>query len=144
MASENWQERLEAYLDRELDAGAVADFEAETAASPALQAELAARQRFRTVAREVLRGEATATNGSAVRLAPRARRLAGRRARITAAAAVAAALGLLLLAPPLVRRPPNTPALRGGQVVALRFGEIPGATAVLESGCYDQATGTVR
>lgn len=144
MASENWQERLEAYLDGELDAAAVAAFEAETANSPALQAELAARQRFGALARGILRDEATATAGPAVRPAPRARRLAGRRARIAAAVGVAAALGLLLLAPTLVQRPASTPALRGGPVVALRFGEIPGATANLESGCYDQATGTVR
>ena len=33
---------------------------------------------------------------------------------------------------------------RPGQVVAVRFGELPGATAVLEVGCYDQATDTVH
>ncbi|MBK8168065.1 MAG: hypothetical protein IPK64_19130 [bacterium] len=143
MASENWQERLEAYLDGELDAAATAAFDAETAASPARQAELAARQRFGALAREVLRGEATAAAVPAP-ATRRARDAGRRRIRITAAAAVAAALGLLLLAPPLVRRPASVPALRGGPVVALRFGEIPGATAVLESGCYDQATGTVR
>lgn len=141
MASENWQERLEAYLDGELDAGAVADFEAETAASPALQAEVAARRRFGAMTRVILQGEATAAPSPAARPA---RRFDGRRLRITAVAAVAAALGLLLLAPPLARRPAGTAVLRSGLVVAPRFGEAPGTTTILETGCFDQATGTVR
>lgn len=143
MASENWQERLEAYLDGELDAAAAAAFEAETAASPARQAELATRQRFGALAREVLRGEATA----AAVPAPAARRARGarrRRTRITAAVAVAAALGLLLLAPTLVRRSAPVPEIRAGQVVAFRFGEIPDATVTLRTGCYDLETDNVQ
>lgn len=143
MASENWQERLEAYLDGELDAAAAAAFDAETAASPALQTELAARQRFGALARGILRDEATA----AAVPAPAARRARGarrRRTRITAAVAVAAALGLLLLAPTLVRRSAPVPEIRAGQVVALRFGEIPDATVTLRTGCYDLETDNVH
>lgn len=141
MASENWQERLEAYLDGELDAEAVADFEAETAASPALQAELAARRRFGAMTRGILRGEATQAPVSAVRPA---RGTTRRRAGITAAAALAAVLCLLLLAPPLMRRAASAPEIRAGQVVAIRFGEIPGATVTLKTGCFDHETDNAR
>ena len=161
MAHDNWHERLEAYLDSELDVEAIAAFEAETAASAALQAELSARRTFRSFARGVLLGETPPDLSLGV---PRVGRGADQgavrdrsflalftapRRRLRAAVAVAAMLGLALLAPRLVPRPGvSTPArsagLRAGQLVAVRFGELPGATVVLESGCYDQATDTVQ
>jgi hypothetical protein len=36
------------------------------------------------------------------------------------------------------------PDIRAGQVVAVRFGEIPNATVTIETGYYDNATDTVR
>lgn len=135
MASDDWRERLEAYLDGELDAEAAAAFTAETAASPQLQSELAARQRFGTVVRGVLRGDATPLLVTAMR---RDRGPAMRRARIaTAATALAAVLCLLLLSPRLVRQRVRATEIRAGQVVAVRFGEIPGATVTIRTGCYN-------
>lgn len=141
MAPDNWHVQLEAYLDGELDAAAAAAFEAETAASPALQAELSARRDFRAVARDVLLREAPPY--------PHHARPAARRPRFRTWTAAAAALALLLLAPWLLRlsgvsSPSRADELRAGQVVAIRFGELPGVTAVLEVGCYDQATDTVH
>ena len=59
---------------------------------------------------------------------------------------LAAVLALALLAPTLLRNLDgaagrSTP-VRSGQVVAVRFGEIPGGTVTLEAGCYDRSTGT--
>jgi anti-sigma factor RsiW len=148
MASDTWGERLEAYLDGELDNEAAAAFEAETAASASLQAELESRRRFRALARGVLLDE---TAPAPLIGSPRTvRGVHGRAARrVWGATAVAAVLGLLLLAPTLARRnaptsPPRLPDIRAGQVVAIRFGEIPNATVTIETGCYDQTTDTVR
>ena len=65
----------------------------------------------------------------------------------TAAAALAAVLTLALLAPTLLRNDhgaegPRSPITRAGNVTALRFGEQPGETTVLEAGCYDLAVGS--
>lgn len=142
MASENWQERLEAYLDGELDTAAAAAFEAETTSSSELQAELAARRRFRAVTRDILREEAVPTLALDARHARGAVRRRNR--NLAAMVAVAAALCLILLAPPLARRASTASVLRGGPVVAVRFGDVAGATVILEVGCYDQSTGTVH
>ena len=148
MASDTWSERLEAYLDGELDDEAAAAFAAETAASAALSAELEARRGFRALARGVwLDEEAPAPQITGPRTVRGVHGRASRRA--WTAAAVAAALVLLLLAPPPARRStskstPPAPEIRAGQVVAVRFGEIPNATVRLETGCYDHATDTVH
>ena len=49
-----WHERLEAYLDGELDRVERTTFEAETVADPGLTAELEARRRLRDRTREAL------------------------------------------------------------------------------------------
>ena len=141
MASERWHEQLEAYLDGELDDDAADAFAAQVAASPELQAELASRQRFRAVSRRILGSDNVDTPMPAK--AP-TRRSISRRSRVTAAAALAAAVGLLLLAPALARRRAPAPEIRAGQIVAIRFGEIPGATVTLETGTYDHETNTVH
>lgn len=159
MARDDWSERLEAYLDGELDRAETAAFEAETAADPALQAELAARREFRDRARRALLGETPADLAdlarslgrlAPIRPAPSPGRpgRAGRR-RVWAALAIAASLGLILLVPALLRdRPaaegPSIPITRTGQVVAIRFGEIPGETVVLQTGSYDLTTDTIH
>jgi len=148
MASDTWSEQLEAYLDCELDDEAAAAFAAETAASAPLRDDLEARRAFRALARGVLLDEkAPAPLIGSQRTARGEHSRASR--RVWAVAAVAAALGLLLLAPTLARRsaptsPPRLSDIRAGQVVAVRFGEIPNATVTIETGCYDHATDSIR
>jgi len=148
MASDTWSERLEAYLDGELDDEAAVAFAAETAASAPLRAELEARRGFRALVRGALLDETAPV--PLIGSPRKARGVHGRASRrVWTAAAVAAALGLLLLTPTRARRPaptspPRAPEIRAGQVVAIRFGEIPNATVTIETGCYDHATDTVR
>lgn len=159
MARDDWSERLEAYLDGELDRAQTAAFEAETAADPDLQDELAARREFRDKTRRALLGETPADLAdlarSLGRLAPirpaaspdRPRRT-GRRRR-WAVLALAASLGLILLVPTVLRNDHGAegprPSITGaGQVAAIRFGEIPGETVVLQTGRYDFTTDTVH
>ena len=143
MARDAWSEQLEAYLDGELDTAAAAAFEAETNAVPELRRELAARQVFRVQARRALLAEATAEWRHPAQVPIRRRR------RWPILAAAAAALAVIVLAPALRRLNENAgeprPAItRAGPVTALRFGESPNRTLILETGCYDQSSDTVQ
>jgi len=156
MATERWYERLEAYLDGELDRSERAAFETETAADPALQAELEARGAFREQSRRALAGAAGLPDDLADDLADLAR---GRGRQTTPTRprrlqdrwpvlALAAVLLLAILAPTVLRNDHGAAGPRSittaGPVTAVRFGEEPGAIAVLEAGCYDLAAGSCR
>jgi anti-sigma factor RsiW len=137
MARDDWPERLEAYLDGELDAGAAAAFTAETAADPDLRAALAGRRAFRDLARGAL------ADGLPAAPAERAgtRRRRGRRWPVLA---IAATLALAIVVPALLRNEhgaegPRSTITRAGQVAAVRFGERPGETVTLEAGWHDQS-----
>ena len=169
MRPDHWDERLEAYLDHELPAAERAAFESEVAVDPERARALAARRELREAARRCLGADVPAglaaeiTLGLTTRLAdrrdgrrllrssaPTASRWPGRRpVALAAAAAVAAAV----LVPALLldrdggvgvgSGAGTTETIAGpGQVVAVRFGESPGATVVLEACCYDRSTGT--
>jgi anti-sigma factor RsiW len=175
MKPDPWQERLEAFLDHELDPTARDAFAAEAAADPEIAAALAARRRLREAARDALTvgvpADVTDLATAALRMgaaepragadtapddcldAPPAPRPHARLARAWprrprarwAVLGLAAVLALALLAPTLLRNLDgaagrSTP-VRSGQVVAVRFGEIPGGTVTLEAGCYDRSTG---
>ena len=151
MARDQWYEQLEAYLDGELDRAAATEFEAETAADQELIAELRERKAFRDEARGALTGD----------LPPDLTELARGLGRQTSQSknprrdhrwtmlALAAGLTLAIFAPRLLRNDhgavgPRSIITTGGPVVALRFGETPGAVVDLEAGCYHLTTGTCR
>jgi len=171
MRPDHWGERLEAYLDHELSAAERADFEAQVAADPGRARELAARRELRDAARRCLGADvpgdlsAEVSRQLATRLADRrdgrhawrpsaltsARRPGRRRVALAAAATLAAAI----LVPALLLDRGGDGGSGAGsgagsgftstgpdQVVAVRFGESPGATVVLEACCYDRSTGT--
>ena len=138
MAREIWSEQLEAYLDGELDPRAAQAFEAETAADPELSRMLEERRSFRQDARHALGGDMPAELAPLARAMGRPvnRRRTGRRWPLLAAAAT---LAVAVLAPTLLRNihgaaGPRSTITRSGQVVAIRFGETPGGTVVLEPG----------
>ena len=152
MASDQWYEQLEAYLDGELDRAATAEFEAETANDRELTAILHDRRGFRDTAREAL------TSDLPPDLTELARGLGRRplqpdnprRDHRWTMVALAAVLTLALLAPRLLRNqngavgPRSTTITTGGPVIALRFGETPDAVVDLEAGCYHLTTGICR
>lgn len=155
MAHDSWYERLEAYLDGELDAGARVAFEEETARNADWSAELKARLGFREEARQALRGEVpedlfTARNATEASpgQAP-ARVLPFPRNRLRPLLALAAVLVLVILAPRLLRNErgaegPRSTITIDGPVTALRFGETPDQTARLRAACFDLAAGVCR
>ncbi|MFO7653191.1 MAG: hypothetical protein R6X25_05145 [Candidatus Krumholzibacteriia bacterium] len=146
-------ERLEAYLDGELDHAARAAFDAELDADPALRAALAGRRAFRETTRRAL-GDAQAVDLEALVCRPTASRKSdrfphGSWRHAWPALALAAGIALVALVPPLLRNDPGaegprSPITRAGQVVAVRFGEVPGGTVVLRAGVYDERTGEVH
>lgn len=148
---QDWHVRLEAYLDGELDQVARQTFEAETAADPALQAELAARRRFRSQTREALSGDLPsdlAQLATAVGRRPRGESRF-RVDRRWVAVALAATLALVIVVPGVLRNQlgvagSHATITRSGQLVAVRFGEIQGDTIELEAGCYDLDHGECR
>jgi anti-sigma factor RsiW len=155
MAHDSWYERLEAYLDGELDANARAAFEEESATRADWSAELKSRLRFRDEARQALRGEVpedlfTASNATEVSpgQAP-ARVLPFPRYRLRPLLALAAVLVLAILAPRLLRNQqgavgPRSTITIDGPVTALGYGETPHQTTRLEAGCFDLAAGVCR
>jgi len=153
MARDDWPERLEAYLDGELDPAAAAAFASETAADPARRAELAERQAFREAAQRALAGGvpvdlaavARGVGRDAMRPADVVRDRPTARGRGWRVLAIAATLVLVLVAPRLLRNDPGaegprSPINRAGQVAAVRFGEQPGETVILEAGRYDSTS----
>lgn len=152
MADDRRHEQLEAYLDQQLDADEIAAFEAALAADPDLARELDERRAFRREARAALADsddldlDALAHSVAASSASPPSSRpRAWRRARWPMLAA-AAVLCAAVLGPRLLRDDPGAPdqhptMTRSGQVVALRFGEQPGAAIHLEAGCYHQSLG---
>ncbi len=160
MARDDWPVRLEAYLDGELDPADAAAFEAETAADPALQAELAGRRAFREAARGALIGDPAAGFAGLADPALHAGRRPGalgthrgevgrRRPRSWQVLALAATVAAALLVPRLLRNEhgaegPRSSITRAGQVAAVRFGEQPGETVQLEAGVYDLSTDRVQ
>lgn len=153
MKHERWEEQLEAYLSGELDEEARESFETETAANPEWKAALASRQAFSLAARAALRDEPAADLQELAVRSLRAGRVAGRRQAaprrriwISLAAAV---LVLAAFLPVLLRNfdgaaGPRSSITRSGQLVAVRFGEMPGETVRYEAGCFDQSYGTCR
>ncbi|HOX25516.1 MAG TPA: hypothetical protein PLL30_11905 [Candidatus Krumholzibacteria bacterium] len=152
MGYDDWSERLEMYLDGELDDAAHAAFEAETAANPALATALAQRRAFRDEARLALTGGAVPTLADHAHVA--ARQPAPPKTKTQAARprlergwpllAAAATLALAILAPTVLRddrgaEGPRSAITRAGQVAAVRFGEEPGKTVMLEAGWYDRS-----
>ena len=149
MARDDWYERLEAYLDGELDRVDTAAFEAETAADPALQSALDERRAFRAQARRALSADLPADLADlAVGLGRQTRTRNPRRHRRWQAVALAATLAAAVLAPSLLRNRSGAEGPRSitmaGPVAAVRFGEQPDATVVLEAGCFDLAAGSCR
>jgi len=155
MARDDWNERLEAYLDGELAPEEAAAFAAATAADPARQDELEARRRFRAAARDALGDEpaldvAALVRGAAAAPAPVGERTGPRwRRRAWPALALAAVLAVAVLGPRLLRNVPGaagprSTTIRAGQVTAVGYGEEPGRTVTLQTGVYDQRTGKVH
>lgn len=163
MAHDNWQERLEAYLDGELDAGARSAFEAEATRDPALSKELSERRTFRERTRSALRGGLPEKlvnlrdleEGRAARTKDStAKHTTGRilsipTSRLRPLLALAAVLLLAILAPQLLRNRhgaegPRSSITIDGPVTALGYGETPHQTTRLEAGCFDLAAGACR
>jgi anti-sigma factor RsiW len=143
MVRENWHERLEAYLDDELDPAARCSFAAETAADPDLARELAERRAFREDARQAMHAEVPADLAGLATVPTAGRRSVLRRLALP----LAAVLALAVLAPTLLRNlpgaaGPRSELTRAGQVVAVRYGEIPDAAVELEAGCYHLSLGS--
>ena len=67
---------------------------------------------------------------------------------LTPVLAVAATLALAIMAPTVLRNLDGAEGPRSitvaGPVAAVRFGEEPDATVVLEAGCFDLAAGSCR
>ena len=151
MAHEQWNIMLEAYLDGELDPATAADFEAATAADPALTAILEERRAFKTSARRALDSDlppdlAALASSFSRQTEPATRKPRDRRWTLMALAAV---LTLAILAPRLLRNVPGVAGPRstittGGSVIAVRFGEQAEAAVELEAGCYHLTTGACR
>jgi anti-sigma factor RsiW len=148
MKHEQWIEQLEAYLDNELKPEQRAAFEAETAATPELLAELEARRAFGAAVRGELQADLPSDLQTlAIQALHAGYRTKSRRAkRRWAALAVAATVTVAVLIPRLLRNSEEAGGHRfetrqSGQVVAVRFGEQPGRAIYLEAGCFDQNQG---
>ncbi|MDY0111159.1 MAG: hypothetical protein RBT60_14625 [Candidatus Krumholzibacteria bacterium] len=151
MKHEQWFEQLEAYLDDELIPEQRAAFEAATAATPELQAELEARRAFGAAVRGELQANLPPDLQTlAVQALHAGYRTKSRRAkRRWAALAVAATVAVAILVPRLSRNfeeaeGPRFETRQSGQVVAVRFGEQPGRAIYLEAGCFDQNQGACQ
>ena len=147
-----WHERLEAYLDGELDRVERTTFEAETAADPDLAAELEARRRLRDRTRAALGADLPEDLVDLARASGRRPRASTSRFRVDrrwVVVALAATIALAIVAPRVLRDMTGADGhrssiTRSGQLVAVRFGEQPGETIELEAGCYHLNHGECR
>ena len=149
MARDTWRIALEAYLDGELPAAEAEAFAAQTAIDPQLQAELETRLALRDQWRRTL-GEASDPEQGLDATKPRYSRLqAGRTWKPWIPVALAACLAVAIGIPRLLRNDngaegPRSTITLSGQVAALRFGEIPDETAILETGFIELSAGLSR
>ena len=140
MAHEEFHIRLEAYIDGEMPPAEAAAFAVELASDPELKATHEDRLAWRRSARQALGGGIS----SDFDLTNRGRRWLPS----WPVMAVAASLVLAVLVPELLRNDgtegPRSTLISSGQVTALRFGEIPGQTVMLETGAIEFTAGFSR
>ncbi len=128
-------------------------FTAAVAADAELQAELTARRAERREFRRALGEEIPATDlrlaatAAPARHAPRAN--VRRFPLLRIGVALAASICLVILVPRMLRNDngaegPGSSLTISGQVAAVRFGEIPGETVVLETGAIELPAGLSR
>ena len=146
MAGEKWLIELEAFLDGELEGAQEAALRQQLQHDAGLRQALAERQGERGLYRQALRDgtqePAPARPASHEMDNPFPRRRPVRWQTVGMGLALAAALGLFMLAPWKSRdidgaEGPRSPFTMSGQVAAVRFGERPGATVILETGSAD-------
>lgn len=136
MRSDHWKITLESYLDGELSPAEAKTFRALAAANPEVAAELESRLAMRARWRRALGQENVSP--PAPRKAPSPRILPAR-TFIWLPAALAACLLLAVGLPRLTSHSNHAgnPLTSSGQVSALRYGEHPGQTVLLEAGSLE-------
>ncbi len=144
---------LDSYLDGELTPLEIETFESALQADENLQAELESRQMDREIFRLALGEKISADDFSldSIALQEPAVQKTGRRipALASIGLATAACLCLVILVPRMLRNDsgaegPRSVLTISGQVTALRHGEIPGETAMLETGFLELPAGLSR
>ncbi len=142
---------MEAYLDGELSADKVQAFEDALASDPEFKKELDARLEDRRIFREML-GEEIPAAKTVANSAPKVTRKSSsfwKTPYTRIGLALAASICLVILVPRVLRddngvEGPHSLITRSGQVAVVRYGEIPGETAILETGAMELPAGLSR